>query len=179
MSQPKTFFSLFKALNQGSQTRGPHVARKGLLCGPWRFLDILKKLTFTFPSALKKTPRNNWIKPEWHPVRFSSRPQHYRPNFTPREIFAKSWEYAKDVYIRFVDLDKADDRFPREKRARVFQLHASSKMLRVQCWQRLLLAVKSLYSCSEVCVHLGKVKSPPFTVGVGLRKGVCCHHSFS
>ena len=35
----------------------------------------------------------------------------------------------------------------------------------------LLLAVKSLHSCSEICVHVGKVKSRPFTVGVGLRQG--------
>jgi len=35
---------------------------------------------------------------------------------------------------------------------------------------RLLLAVKSLYSGSEVCVHVGGVKSQPFTVGVGLRQ---------
>ena len=35
----------------------------------------------------------------------------------------------------------------------------------------LLLAVKSLYSCSEVCVRVGRVKSWPFTVGVGLRQG--------
>jgi len=33
------------------------------------------------------------------------------------------------------------------------------------------LAVKSLYSCSEICVHVGGVKSQPFTVGVGLRQG--------
>ena len=31
----------------------------------------------------------------------------------------------------------------------------------------LLLAIKSLYSCSEVCVHVRKVKSLPFTFGVG------------
>jgi len=35
----------------------------------------------------------------------------------------------------------------------------------------LLLAVKSLYSCSEVCVRVGRIKSRPFTVGVGLRQG--------
>ena len=35
---------------------------------------------------------------------------------------------------------------------------------------RLLLAVKSLYSCSEVCV--GKVKPRPITVGVGLSAGL-------
>jgi len=31
----------------------------------------------------------------------------------------------------------------------------------------LLLAVKSLYSCSEVCVHLNGVKSQQFTMGIG------------
>jgi len=36
---------------------------------------------------------------------------------------------------------------------------------------RLLLADKSLYSCSEICVHVGKVKSRPFTVGVGHWRG--------
>jgi len=36
---------------------------------------------------------------------------------------------------------------------------------------RLLLAVKSLYSCSEICARVGRVKSRPFTVGVGLRQG--------
>jgi len=30
------------------------------------------------------------------------------------------------------------------------------------------MAVKSLYSYSEVCVRVGRVKSRPFTVGVGL-----------
>jgi len=35
---------------------------------------------------------------------------------------------------------------------------------------RLLLAVKSLYSCSEFCVRVGRMKSRPFTVGVGLRQ---------
>jgi len=36
---------------------------------------------------------------------------------------------------------------------------------------RLILAVKSLYSCSEVCVRVRRVKSWPFAVGGGLRQG--------
>ena len=32
---------------------------------------------------------------------------------------------------------------------------------------RLLLAVKSSYSCSDVCFRVGGVKSQPFIVGVG------------
>ena len=41
-----------------------------------------------------------------------------------------------------------------------------------KCWgsNRLWLVVKSLYFCSEVCVHVGEVKSRPLTVGVGLRQ---------
>jgi len=30
-------------------------------------------------------------------------------------IFEKSWDYAKDVYTCFVELEKAYDRFSREK----------------------------------------------------------------
>jgi len=36
---------------------------------------------------------------------------------------------------------------------------------------RLLPALKSLYACSEVCVRVRRVKSRPFTVGVGVRQG--------
>jgi len=35
--------------------------------------------------------------------------------FTFKQIFKKSWEYAKNVYTRFVDFEKAYDRVPREK----------------------------------------------------------------
>jgi len=63
--------------------------------------------------------------------------------FTLQQIFEKSWEYAKNVYTCFVDLEKACDRVPREK-------------ICGELWEygvdgRLLLAVKLLYSCSEVC----------------------------
>jgi len=34
-------------------TRGPHVSREGVLCGPRCFSGILKHFKFTLPSALE------------------------------------------------------------------------------------------------------------------------------
>jgi len=69
--------------------------------------------------------------------------------------------YAKDVYTCFVDLEKAYDRVPQERFRGVLQEYGVDGCM--------LLAIKSLYSCSEVCVRVDGVKSQPFTVGVGLR----------
>ena len=78
--------------------------------------------------------------------------------FTLQNIFVKSWECGKDVYTCFVDLlEKACDRAPRE------MLWGPQRFPRC--------GVKSLHSCSDVCVRVGRVKSRPFTVGVGLRQG--------
>ena len=111
----------------------------------------------------KQMPRNNWIKADWHPVRFSSRPWYYRPNLTLQQIFEKSWEYAKDVYTCFVYLEKAYDRVPREKVCGVLREHGVDT--------RLLLAIKSLYSWSAICFRVARVESRTFTVAVGLRQG--------
>ena len=35
--------------------------------------------------------------------------------FTPRQIFEKSWEYSKNVFAFFFDLEKVYDRVPRDK----------------------------------------------------------------
>ena len=35
--------------------------------------------------------------------------------FALQQIFEKSWEYAKDVYVWFVDLEKAYDRVPKDE----------------------------------------------------------------
>ena len=79
-------------------------------------------------------------------------------NSTLQKFFKKFWEDAKDLYTCFVDLGKVYGRVPRENLC---------VMLR-ECGAdvRLLLAVKSLYSCSEDCVPLDGVKSQPFSVGL-------------
>jgi len=68
---------------------------------------------------------------------------------TLQKNFEKSWEHAKDVYRCFVDLEEAYDRLPREKRWGLLREYGVDGCL--------LLAVKSLYSCSEVCVRGGGV----------------------
>ena len=82
--------------------------------------------------------------------------------FTLQQIFEKSWEHAKDVYTCFVDLEKAYYWVTREKLSGVFRENGVD--------DRLLLAVKSMYPCSEVFVLVGRVKPLPFTVGFVLRQ---------
>jgi len=85
--------------------------------------------------------RNNWTKPKVDDtqVRFLSRPKHYRPKFHYPTNFEKSWNYAKYVYACCVDLDKACDRVLPEK--------LWEALLEYGVDGRLLLGVKSLYSC--------------------------------
>jgi len=73
-------------------------------------------------------------------------------------MFVKSWECGKHVCTCLVDLiGQACDRLPCEM---LWDLQSFSRF-----W------VKSLHSCSDVCIHVGRVKSQPLTVGVGLRQG--------
>ena len=83
--------------------------------------------------------------------------------FTLKQIFEKSWEYAKDVFACFVDLEKAYDRIPRDKLWRVLQDYGIDGQL--------LLAIKSFYCKPEVCVRVNGKQSKPFHVGIGLRQG--------
>ena len=78
-------------------------------------------------------------------------------------MFEKSWEYVKSLYTCFDDVERAHDLVPREKLWEELREHGVDG--------RLLLTVKSLYSCLEVCVRVGRIESRPFTVGVGLRQG--------
>ena len=66
--------------------------------------------------------------------------------FTLRQIFEKSWEYAKDVFACFIDLEKAYNLISRDKLWRVVQEYGIHG--------HLLMAIKSLYSQPEVCVRV-------------------------
>ena len=83
--------------------------------------------------------------------------------FTLKQIFEKSWEYGKDLFAYFVDLEKAYDRVPWDKLWKVFQEYGVDGQL--------LHAIKSFYCRMEVCVRVNGKQSKPFHVGVGLRQG--------
>ena len=83
--------------------------------------------------------------------------------FTPKQIFEKSWEYDKDLFACFVDLEKAYDRAPRDKLWKVLQEYGVDGQL--------LRAIKSFYCRPEVCVRVNGKQSKLFHVGVGLRQG--------
>ena len=100
-------------------------------------------------------------------MRFSSGSQHYGPNLHSEanlpEILEKSWKYGKDLFVCFIDLEKAYDRVPRDKLWKVFREYGVNGQL--------LRAIKSFYCRPEVCVRVNCKQSKPFYVGVGLRQG--------
>ena len=83
--------------------------------------------------------------------------------FTLKQIFEKSWEYGKDLFACFVDLEKVYDRVPRDKFWKVLQEYGVGGQL--------LLAFKSFCCRPEVCLRVNGKQSEPFHVGVGLRQG--------
>ena len=83
--------------------------------------------------------------------------------FTLHQTSEKAWEYAKPVYMCFVDLEKAYDRVPRDQ---LWQCLAE-----YQVDAELLVAIQSLYKNCEACVRVNGIKSKSFTVGAGLRQG--------
>ena len=72
------------------------------------------------------------------------------------------WEYAKEVYTCFVNLETAYDCVPRDKLWVVLEHDVRGQ---------LLAAIKSFYKQSEVCVRVNGMKTKPFNVSVGLRQG--------
>jgi len=83
--------------------------------------------------------------------------------FTLKKIFEKSWKHGKVLFACFVDLEKAYDRAPRDKLWRVLQEYGIDGLL--------LLAIKSFYCQSEICVRVNGKQSMPFHMGFGLRQG--------
>ena len=101
-------------------------------------------------------PRNTGIKTGRWSVRFRPGRSTTDQIFTLKQIFEKSWEYGKDLFACFVDLEKAYDRVPRDKLWKVLQEYG---------------VIKSFYCRPVVCVRVNGKQSKPFHVGIGLRQG--------
>ena len=80
-----------------------------------------------------------------------------------RQICKMYRRKGKDVYLAFLDLEKAYDRADREAMWNMMRLYGVGG--------KLLKAVKSLYVGSKVCVRVGNEMSDWFPVRVGLRQG--------
>ena len=74
--------------------------------------------------------------------------------FTLKQIFEKSWEYNKDLFACFVDLEKAFDQIPRDKLWKVLRKYGVDGQS--SC------AIKSVYCRPEVCVRVNGKQSKPF-----------------
>ena len=80
--------------------------------------------------------------------------------FPLKQVFEKTWEYAKEMYTCFEDLKKAYDCVPRDKLCAV--------LLEYDVGGQLLAAIKSLYKQSKVCVCVNSMKTKSFNVSAGL-----------
>ena len=83
--------------------------------------------------------------------------------FVLQQVVEKAWEYAKEVYILFVDLEKAYDRVDRGLLWTVLEEYGADPQL--------VGAIASLYTESRSCVRILGRKSEMFDVGAGLRQG--------
>ena len=83
--------------------------------------------------------------------------------FIPKQMFEKCWEYCKDLFECFFNVEKSYDRVPRDKLRKVLREYGVDGQV--------LRAIKSFYCRPEDCVRVNGMYSKPFHVGVGLRQG--------
>ena len=83
--------------------------------------------------------------------------------FAVKNLCEKYLEKEKELYIAFMDLEKAYDRVDREALWKVLQIYGVGG--------KLLGAVKSFYAESKACVRVRKEEGEWFGVTTGLRQG--------
>ena len=115
----------------------------------------------------KKIPRNKWTEVEWYPL----------PNAvfilptaleTKISLSSKFLRNLGSMPKTFTHVLSTSRKHTIGFLVKIFGECCGS---RLRCWRPPVLAIKSLYSCSEICVRVGRNKSRPFTVGIGIRQG--------
>jgi len=94
--------------------------------------------------------------------------------FTVKQIFEKPWEYGKDLFTCFVDLEKEYEWIPKEKLWKVLQEYGQWAWM-ISCWLPFSLSTASYKS-----VFVSKVSNQSHSMWV-LVSGKCafCLLSFS
>ena len=132
----------------------------------YREISLLSFPEKVYAKCLKKMPKNSGIKTGDGQCGFCPGRRTMDKIFTLEQIFEKSWEYDKDLFACFVDLEKAYDRVPRGEVWKVLRKYGVAD-------GQLLRAITSFYWQPEVCVRVnvnGK-QSKLFHERVGLRQG--------
>ena len=133
-------------------------------CTNYRGISLLSLPGKVFAKCLERKCREI-VEPKLEDGQCGFRPGRSNTDqiFTLNQIFEKSWGYGKDLFARFVDLEKAYDRVSRDKLWKVLQEYGVDGQL--------LCTIKSFYCRPDVCVRVNGKQSKPFHVGVGLRQG--------
>ena len=131
-------------------------------CTNYRGISLISVPGKVYAKCLKKKCREIF-EPKLTDAQcgFCPGPSTTDPIFALQQIIEKSWEYAKEVNARFVDLEKAYDRISRDKLWVV--------LLQYGIGGQLLIAIKWPYMHSEVCVRVNSATTKPLRVGIGVR----------
>jgi Reverse transcriptase (RNA-dependent DNA polymerase)/Endonuclease-reverse transcriptase len=84
--------------------------------------------------------------------------------FTIKEIITKAQNRGEDIYMGFVDLEKAFDRLPRTK---IWECLHNNKSIN----HKLINCIKSLYTKTKNCVIYKNMRSENFATNEGVRQG--------
>ena len=133
-------------------------------CSNYRGISLLSVPGKVYASIIEKRIRN------LTEGKLGENQAGFRPNrgcqdqiFALRQIIEKSWEYNKDLYLGFVDLEKAYDKVPRHTMFRTLQLYGINGYL--------LRAVQSIYNNPKSAVRVEGSTGRWFEVKLGVRQG--------
>ena len=134
------------------------------VCGNYRGISLLSVPGKIYAGVLEKKLRNI-VEGKLDEGQCGFRPLRGCQDqiFSLRQISEKYYEKGKEVFLCFIDLEKAYDRVPREKLMEVVGRYGVGK--------KLLRAIDSLYTNSEAAVRIDGKFSDWFRVKTGVRQG--------
>ena len=133
-------------------------------CGNFRGISLLSVPGKIYASILEKRIR------EIVECQLGEEQAGFRPNrgcqdqiFSLRQIIEKSWEHNKNLYLGFIDLEKAYDKVPRNRLFEILKLYGING--------NLLRATRSLYRNCKSAVRIEGCIGNWFEIKLGVRQG--------